>query len=331
MNEPVLGALHSVQPRTLWPNEAADFTPWLAHPDNIERLGNVIGLELEVEHTEVAAGPFSADILARESGTGSYVVVENQLECTDHDHLGKALTYAAVLGAKTVVWVAPAFTDEHRKTLDWLNDNSKDEVSFFGVQVEIWVIDGSKPAVRFNVVSRPTELLRQAVVQAKAELSPTRRLQLEWWTAFREALVAAKAVPSAQSPRPQYWYNVALGRTGYHLSATANVDERVIGVRLYMMSRFGAEEALSQLLESRTEIEQDLGESLLWNPNPEASDKVIVLRRTADIRIKDQWPDHLKWMVDATVRLRKVFGPRIKALQVDQIGSGVANGEADNN
>jgi hypothetical protein len=327
MNQPSLGTLRPVEPRTLWPNEAGDFTPWLAHPDNIQRLGEAIGLELEVEHTEVAVGPFAADILARDSATGNYVIIENQLSRTDHDHLGKSLTYAASLGAKTVVWVAPMFTDEHRKTFDWLNDNSIEDLAFFGVQVELWVIDESKPAVRFNVVSRPTELRPVAVI-GKTELTPTRRLQLEWWTAFRESLLTAKALPSVQSPRPQYWYNIALGRTGYHLSATANVDESLIGVRVYMMNRFGADAALDQLLESRAEIEAELGEPLLWNPNPEASDKVILLRRKADIRIKDQWADHLNWMVDAVVRLRKIFGPRIKSLQLDSIANDVSTDEA---
>jgi len=209
-----------------------------------------------------------------------------------------------------------------------LNDNSIEGLSFFGVQLELWSIDESKPAVRFNVVSRPPEL-RPVTVIAKTELTPTRRLQLEWWTAFREALLAAKAVPSVQTPRPQYWYNIALGRTGYHLSATANVDESLIGVRVYMMNRFGAEAALNQLLESRAEIEEALGEPLLWNPNPEASDKVIVLRRKADLRIKDDWTDHLKWMVDAVVRLRTVFGPRIRALQLEPMENGTTTTEAE--
>jgi hypothetical protein len=315
----------------MWPHEAADFTPWLAHPDNIKRLGEAIGLELEVEHTEVAVGPFAADILARESGTGSYVVVENQLEATDHDHLGKSLVYAAVLGAKTVVWVAPQFPDEHRKTLDWLNDNSVDELSFFGVQVELWRIDESKPAVRFNVVSRPAEVLRQAVVSSKTELTPTRRLQLEWWIAFREALLTAKALPSVQAARPQYWFDIAIGRAGFHLSATANVADSIIGVRVYMTKRYGGDAALKELLESRAEIEKEVGEPLLWDPNPEFSDKVILLQQKADIRIKDKWPEHLKWMVDAVVRLRKVFGPRIRALQLESIGSEVSGAGVDEN
>lgn len=317
MNGSSLGTLRAVDPRSMWPDEAADFTPWLARPENIRALGQAIGLELEAEHTEMAVGPFAADILARDSATGDYVVIENQLARTNHDHLGKAITYAAFLGATSVVWVAPTFTDEHRKALDWLNDNSIDTLSFFGVQVELWAIDSSNPAVRFNVVSRPTELVRRATLQAAGELSPTRQLQFEWWTAFRDALTAARALPSTQTPRPQYWYNIALGRTGFFLSATANVDEGRIGIRLYLMKRYGGESALAQLMESRAEIERELGETLIWNPNPEAGDKVVVLQRAADLRDRQRWPDHLQWMVQSAVKMRRVFSPRVRNLQVE--------------
>ena len=140
-----LGELLEVEVRRVWPHEAADFTPWLAQEENMLQLGKALGLELEAEGTEVAVGPYSADILARDS-VGDYVVVENQLTKTDHDHLGKSITYAAVLGARTVIWVAPRFTDEHRKALEWLNDHATNDVSFYGVQLELWSIDGSIPA-----------------------------------------------------------------------------------------------------------------------------------------------------------------------------------------
>jgi Domain of unknown function (DUF4268) len=316
MGKVKLGSLRSMDVRAYWPNEASDFTPWLAQEENIGKLGEAIGLELEVEHTEVSAGPYSVDILARGSTDGDYVVIENQLAKTDHDHLGKSLTYAAVLGATTVVWIAPEFTDEHQKALEWLNDNSSENIRLFGVQVELWTIDDSAPAVRFNVVSRPNEAVRRVSTAKGGPLSDSRRLQLEWWTAFREALLSRRAVPSAQTPRPQYWYNVALGRTGFVLSATANTYDKKIGVRVYLTSRFGGNMALQQLQESRDAIEAEFGRALEWNPNPDAADKVIAAVRDADLARKDKWPEYLDWMVDTTVRLRKVFGPRIKALDL---------------
>ena len=193
-----LGQLVNIDVREQWPHEAADFTPWLAREDSIAALGSALGLELETEHVEVAVGPYSADILARDS-TGDYVVVENQLSKTDHDHLGKSITYASVLGAKSVIWVAPFFSDEHRKALDWLNDNTTDELAFYGVQIELWSIDGSNPAVRFDAVSRPAEIVRPPPEETLTEI---RRLQLEWWTAFRKDLLADGVVVSGQAPRP---------------------------------------------------------------------------------------------------------------------------------
>lgn len=312
-----LGALRAVEPRELWPNEASDFTPWLASAESLAELGRAIGVELEAQGTEVACGPFCADILARDTGTGDFVVIENQLTKTNHDHLGKALTYAAHLGAKSVVWVATAFTDEHRKALDWLNDNSGEGYSFFGVQVELWSIDNSRPAVRFNVVSRPTALVKRSVIEGGGELSATRVMQLEWWTAFRQALEATKALPSLQTARAQSWYDVALGRTGFSLSCRANVTDGVIGVRVYLHYRYGGQNALMQLMDSRAAIEQELGSTLTWNPNPEAQDKVITLERKADLQRRDQWAEYLDWLVNATLKMRAVFGPRVMALEIE--------------
>jgi hypothetical protein len=318
MEQPKLGVLSKIELREVWPNEAANFTPWLAQKENLAKLGTAVGMELETEHMEVACGPFSADIVARELSSDSYVVIENQLGKTDHDHLGKSLTYASALGAKTVIWVAGDFTDEHRKTLDWLNDHSSEDLAFFGVQVELWSIQGSPPAVRFNVVSRPTELVKQAAAVKSGDLSESRKLQLEWWTAFRDALVKRKAVPSAQSPRPQYWYNIALGKSGAHLSATANTYDKEIGVRVYLSSKIGGATALKQLMESKEQIEQEIGTPLKWDPNPGATDKVIVLTRPADLTQKSKWPEYLDWMVNTTVKFRKTFAPRVKDLAVEE-------------
>ena len=118
-----LGIFEKVDIRALWPHEAADFTPWLAKNENLRLLGDAIGIELKVKNTEVSVGPYSADIVAEDVNCGDDVVIENQLGKTNHDHLGKLITYAANLDAKTLVWIAPDFTDEHRRAVDWLNNS----------------------------------------------------------------------------------------------------------------------------------------------------------------------------------------------------------------
>ena len=310
-----LGQLSSVAVRSLWPNEAADFTPWLAREENMSRLGEALGLELEAEQIEVAVGPYSADILARDSA-GDYVIIENQLTKTNHDHLGKSITYASVLDARTVIWVAPRFTDEHRKALDWLNDHTTEEVSFYGVQVELWSIDKSLPAVRFNIISRPAEIVRQATASKSRDLSDARQRQLDWWTAFRKALVASKIVGSTQTPGPRYWYDIALGRSGIYLSNTANTFDGRIGVRVYLHGKSGGDSALEQLSADREAIEREIGQPLQWNPNPEKKDKVIAIYHDVDLSDRKHWPEQIKWMLDMTKRFRNTFGPRAKDLDL---------------
>src|SRR3954454_8795457 len=153
MNKPQLGRLQRVSVRDYWLDEAREFTPWLAQEENIALLGETIDLELEVEAQERNVGPFRADILCRDTITGHFVLIENQLERTDHIHLGQLLTYAAGLEAVTIVWVARQFTEEHRAALDWLNGITNTTINFFGLEIELWRIGNSDLAPKFNAVS----------------------------------------------------------------------------------------------------------------------------------------------------------------------------------
>ena len=300
-----LGILKTVAARQKWINEARDFTPWLA--ENIGELNKAIGLEMEVENMEVQCGPYSADILARDAGTDKYVIIENQLEKTNHDHLGKALTYASVLDAATIVWLATEFTPEHKKALDWLNDHTLDEISFYGVQVELWQIDNSNPALRFNVICKPNEAVRQAAIsKATEELSDSRRFQFEFWTRFKEKISKTKKIPSLQTPRPQYWFNISLGKTHIHLSNTCNTDVNTVGVRVYIGNKI-VNTMLLYLESKKAEIESAIGHPLQWNPNPETIDKVIVLLHSTDFTDPKSQEEALDWLVEYTIKFREVF------------------------
>ena len=212
-----LGVLTKVPLRKFWEDEEVDFTPWLAREENIRLLSETVRMELEVEGTEIKVGPFEADILCRDTATDKQVVIENQLEPTDHKHLGQLLTYAAGLEAVTVVWIAERFTDEHRAALDWLNEITAEGFSFFGLEIELWRIGDSPMAPKFNVVSHPNDWTKTVSRISRNELTPTDQLYLEYWTGLRDLLEQRNGVISPVKPLPQYWMSFAVGRSGFWL------------------------------------------------------------------------------------------------------------------
>ena len=215
-----LGKLERVDVRKVWLGEASDFTPWLALPDNITLLGEAIGLELEVQAQETSVGRFRADILCKDTTTGHFVLIENQLERTDHIHLGQLMTYAAGLDAVTVIWVSPRFTDEHRAALDWLNRMTTEGLNLFGLEIEVWRIGDSPMAPKFNVVSQPNDWAKTVKEQAESAtggLSPFQQLHLEFWTQFKAYMEERKSPVRIGKPSKDHWTAVALGRTGFTL------------------------------------------------------------------------------------------------------------------
>ena len=163
--------IQNVDLREVWSNEATDFTPWLA--ENITKLGDTLGLELELQSREAPVGSYSLDLLVHDLGRDRPVIIENQLEATNHTHLGQLLTYASGYDAHVAVWIAKEFKDEHRQALDWLNQRSDENTEFFGVVIEIWKIDDSRPAPHFKLVATPNNW-RKGKVTTKQERATSR-------------------------------------------------------------------------------------------------------------------------------------------------------------
>lgn len=311
-----LGEIVKVDIKNAWKHEQYDFTPWLAQNENITKLSEALGFEIEVEDTEVAVGPYSADILAKIAGTNDYIVIENQFGKTNHDHLGKLITYASFLDASAVVWLAEIFTEEHKKALDWLNDHTTKDLEFYGVILELWKIDDLRPAVRFNVISRPNDIVKKAsAAKEAAELTDVKRLQLDFWSKFKIRLIEKKVVSSAQTPRPQYWFDVALGRSGVNLSLIADTSGGRVGIRVYLGNKI-ADQMLENLLQDKEAIETEIGKKLLWNPSPQNKDKIIGLYRDVDLDDLDKWPGYIDWLVENVLLFLKAFGPRVKKIKI---------------
>ena len=299
-----------INPRKMWPNEAQDFTPWLA--ENIAELGEKIGMELEVVGQEVSVGPYSADVLAKDVDNDAYVVIENQLEKTNHDHLGKSITYASALNAKTIVWIATDFTEEHKKALDWLNDNTNEDLAFWGIQLELWQISDDKASMRLNIVSRPSTSVKTIKSKTNNE-SESRNIQLNFWTKFRDKLQSTKKIPSLQTPQAHYWYDVRIGRSNILLSNTCSTQKNIVGVRLYIRS--SVVDLYYPVLEAKKEeINKALGCEPIWDANPDARDKTIAINYQTDLTDPEKMEEALDWMVKQTIIFHSVFSKEVKGI-----------------
>lgn len=303
-----LGRLESMKVRDFWADEARDFTPWLAQEENLDLLGEAIEMSLKLEGTELSVGPFKADVVARD-GEDRLVIIENQLGATDHKHLGQLLVYAAGRSAHTVVWVAKQVTDEYRKVLDWLNEETN--VSFYALEVELWRIGDSLPAPKFNIVCEPNELTKPP--PDSAAITETKLLQLEFWKAFSEYAEASATGFAMQKPKPQHWYDLRLGTSRAHVSLTALAKGR-IGCELYI-GHSQADLVFKVLDEARDEIEAQLGK-LEWQPLPEKKSCRIARYREAEIEDRNSWPELFKWLLHEAENFRLTFAARVKAIHL---------------
>lgn len=311
-----LSRLENMDIRTQWANEEYDFTPWLAKSANIQILADAVGLDLEVEATEVPIGSFKADILAKDSDQRT-VIIENQLNKTDHKHLGQLLTYASGLNAQIVIWVCKEVTDEHRQAIDWLNDVTVADVAFFACQIELLRIDDSKPAPRFNVVSSPNDwskVVRGGPTQDS--LSPTKTAHLQFWNAFKEYMTESESDLKLRTPRPQHWYSIAVGRSKFHIGLTTNTQTHRIGCEIYIRGK-AAKEAFGKLHADKESVEATLG-PLDWQELPDGQDCRIIRYRDGDSKDASQWPALHQWLKDSAESFNNEFGPRIKALKLSE-------------
>ena len=311
-----LGRLKKVEPREAWATEDRHFTPWLATDENIELLSETLGLELEVEAQEKQVGPFRADILCKDVQTDAYVLIENQLEKTDHKHLGQVITYAAGLKTAYIIWIATKFHDEHRAAMDWLNSISDDNFKFFALEVELWAIGDSNYAPKFNIVCKPNQWSRNAkdglknIDQTKSE---TKLTQKEYWTQLSEHLSEHHNI-QPQKPNAQHWMNITIGRTGAKIACINKSRLQVFGVELYLYND-NAKDLYSGLLSQKDSIESELDYKLDWQYlEDKIACRVAIYLDNADINEHETWTDINLWMSEKIVDFIKVFKHRLQQL-----------------
>ena len=308
-----IGKLEKVALREIWPNEALDFTIWLA--ENLDFLGETLDMDLSLVEREAAAGPFSADILA-EDASGSSVVIENQLERTDHDHLGKLITYLSNLDAKIAVWISSDPRPEHETAIHWLNESLPADTAFYLVRLEAYRIAESPAAPHLTVVAGPSPEAKQ-VGDKKKDMAQRHVLRLRFWRDLLEKAKQRTSLHANRSPSKQNWISAGVGRSGLSISYVIRMNDSQ--VELYIDGG-DAEENKSifdKFLGRKEQVEDAFGEPLDWQRlNERRASRIRFVITGGGLRDEERWPEIQDAMIDAMVRLQKALKPEIARLEV---------------
>ncbi len=305
-----LGSRSRVSLRTVWPNEASDFTPWIQ--ENISVLGEALGLELEVEAREAPVGDFSLDLLVREVERDRKVVIENQLTDTDHGHLGQLITYAAGFDAKVVIWLARDFRDEHRQALDWLNQRTDEETEFFGVLAELLRIDDSRPAINFRPVAFPNGWSKS--VRSK----PSNR-QLRYREYFQRLIDELRNEHGFRGTKNALFRSICGFPTGFkgirYNTRFLGEDRIRVNLHIGLDDPDENESVFDGLFEERSDIESEFGEALVWERLEGRPDCIISKYRDGSIDEDEEMLNEIRaWSVSGLANFKKTFGPRLAGI-----------------
>ena len=304
--------LKQVPLREIWQHEASDFTPWLA--ENIQKLGDALGMDLELVDREASVGDFSLDLLAQDLGSSRTVIIENQLTQTDHDHLGKLLTYAAGFNASTVVWISETVRDEHRQALEWLNQRTDTETQFFAVAVEVLKIDDSKPALDFKLIVSPSEWQKSKKQETSTNLSPKREKYKNYFQRLIDELREKHKFTGARVGQPQNWYTFSSGIRGIGYGAQfARGGKVLVYFNIYQDVQGNRMEIFDGLEKRKVEIEANFGSTLEWNRVEEQQVSWVAVYRDGSIESSDSELEEIKqWHIENLLKLKEVFQPEIE-------------------
>jgi hypothetical protein len=310
-----LGSLQQVPLRDIWISESGDFTPWLAGSENLKLLGQVLEMDLEFEAQEKYVGPFRADIFCREIGTGNAVLIENQLERTDHSHLGQLLTYAAGLSAVSIVWIAERFTDEHRAALDWLNERTPEEINFFGLEIELWRIGDSAVAPKFNIVCKPNEWTRRIIeTRVNTELM---QFCSDYWDGVFEKLRPEGILTQTAKPIRRKDTRFDVGWKNFHLKAYFSTAKKEMAVWMSCRGSRGFEN-FKKIMECRQQIEAAFNAELAWTPDEDKNRGTCLHPILGyDANNRQDWPRQHELIAKMVASLYRALDAHARPLDVN--------------
>ena len=290
---------------TIWPHEALDFTPWLADDENISLLADAVGLDISVDETESSVGDFNVDIYATETGTDRKIIIENQLEDTNHDHLGKLITYASGKSADIIIWVVKHAREEHKAAIEWLNNHTDDKIGFFLCEIKLYRIGDSEPAVKFEVIEKPNDWTKE--IKQSESINQRQQQILDYWSSFNEYAFKnhdfAKAF-NQRKPSIHHWMNFSIGSSDCHISVSQIHTRDELVVELYIRE----DKALYNMLYGhKDDVEQTAGFPLDWRELPEKKASRILVTKNAALPDQSKWTEQFDWIMDTMLKMKRAF------------------------
>lgn len=301
-----LGILKEIKDlRQIWPHEALDFTPWLAEEDNLSLLSDAVGIEITLDETESSVGNFNVDIYATEIGTDRKIIIENQLEDTNHDHLGKLITYASGKSADIIIWIVKRAREEHRSAIEWLNNHTDENIAFFLLEIKLYQIGNSDIAVKFEVVEKPNDWTKE--IKKQASSSPSLQARYDYWVAFNDYAFSDAIFTKSfnrRKPNTKHWMRFSVGSSDCSIGVSQIRRENKIIVELYISDNV---ELFNKFLSHKDLIESETGMKLDWKELPNKKASRIIAVHHVDFENKDKWSEQFDWIMDTALKMKKAF------------------------
>ncbi len=301
--------------KKIWPHEEKDLSPWIVR--NIDALNEVLNLQIEIEGKEEHIYNFRLDLVGTDNFSKMPVIIENQFGQSDHDHLGKLITYSAAKEAGIMIWIANEIQIAHREAIEWLNKISPQEMTLYGLELEVFQIDNSLPAPSFRIVAGPPPSRRKTIVSG--EISPRNKRYQDFFDKLRTEILRIQPNFTRAKALPHSWWGLGIGRSGFSVVTCFTIDNKFcVEIYIDMGKKEDNDVAFEELKGNRAIIEERIGKELVWDAMPDSRYCSIDLVIDGTIDDDEQrLTGIIEWAAPLVIKFREVFSPLVKNIQLE--------------